>query len=854
MTPAEEILDTALADPRATIEAGEKYLGGLPPDSHSERAITLRAMSLGARYTNRVEASIDFARRAADEAAQAGREDLRLLGLLTMTGSMGIAGRYEEALNIVHSTIDATPETEFSAKFRFQEGGILSMMGKAAEAVEVLELVLPMFRQLGDKASVEITHGQLGLNLTQLGRLAEAEMHLAESLRLASELGETAAIQSTEHNLGLLAAYRGDIPTALEWLQKSDEHLMTMSGSTAPQHVARCEVLISAGLYAEAQKVATWIAHENRQKGDVEHAVNALIVAAEAALLRGDIEQAAELAGETVELTSKETDSVRHARARRIDGEARFILGGPSRELLEDINGIASDLTVSGQLVSAGQAHLLAGRVALALDERDLARQSFDRVASVGTGPIETRLQAHLARGLVRLDAGDTRGATAAVRSGLGLLDKYQAALGASDLRSGIERQGVELATIGLGLALDSRRPRRILEWLDRTRARSLRYQSVLPARDDEVARSLGELRRVEAELRRPEHHNDTELSRRRRRLQEEIAGTDRVRRETKASIERFSVNDLIDSLGTRTLFEIGVHEGSLHAVLVRRGRARLIELGDADQVLSELSQVRFGMRRAARVGRAIDAEAAGRLDEMLLGDFALDTDELVLVPPPSLMAVPWAALPRLWDRIVTVSPSAEMWWRAYQRKTSGNEIVVAGGPDLDVAEGEVAAVASLYPDATSLPPGATVEEVRTHLGGAALAHIASHASFQVENPMFSSLRLGDGDLNVYDIERLEAPPSTVVLSACDSGYTETRSGDELAGLTSALLSMGTRSIVASVGLVPDSEATSALMVRFHRSLLDGLEPAAALAAARAGSSDEPADFIAAASFVCVGG
>lgn len=146
------------------------------------------------------------------------------------------------------------------------------------------------------------------------------------------------------------------------------------------------------------------------------------------------------------------------------------------------------------------------------------------------------------------------------------------------------------------------------------------------------------------------------------------------------------------------------------------------------------------------------------------------------------------------------------------------------------------------------------MEEVTGAIGGARLAHIACHATFQGENPMFSSLRLGDGDLNVYDIERLVSPPSTVVLSACDSGYSDARSGVELAGMTSALLSMGTRTVVASVGLVPDSSATSELMVRFHRRLRAGLEPARALSAAQEESMDDPESLLAAASFICVGG
>jgi CHAT domain-containing protein len=118
---------------------------------------------------------------------------------------------------------------------------------------------------------------------------------------------------------------------------------------------------------------------------------------------------------------------------------------------------------------------------------------------------------------------------------------------------------------------------------------------------------------------------------------------------------------------------------------------------------------------------------------------------------------------------------------------------------------------------------------------------------------MFSSLRLADGDLNIYDIERLGRIPSTVVLSACDSGFTDSRPGEELTGLTSALLRMGAKTVIASVGLVPDSEATRQFMVGFHTGLANGHTPAHALRLARDWVKDTPGGDIAAASFICVG-
>lgn len=853
MPGAEKILRDASADPRHALESGGSYLRTLAGDAHVERSITQRAMSIASRLVGQLDDSISFAREAAESALAGGDERQQLLGLLTMTGSLAISGRLVEALDIIQDAAATTEHPELSARFEFQRGAVLDEMGRTGDAIAAFERVLPAFRDLEIRSAILLTANRLGLLLIMTGRLAEAGTYLREAIDLAMELGDNASLHGIEHNLGQLEFYRGDIPRALDWLQKSDAHYMELSGSSAPQHVARSEVLNSVSLHAEAEELASKIADERLKRNDVEHATNALLVAADAALAGGDHVRALRLAKQVLEVGGTELGLIRRGRATRIRGEALLAVEGPSHELLDELSAIAAELAESGQVVASGRAHLLAARVAIAIGERETARSFLEQVAVVRAGPVETRLQSHLARALIGREDGDSRGAAAAVRSGLDLLDEYQSALGATDLRSGIEQQGSELGEIGLGLALESGRPRRILEWVDRTRARALRYQPVVPSGDDAVAKALSELRLIEAELRKPATTNDRHLYRERLRFQQEIARADRVRSETRVLGPDFAIEDLVDTLGDRVLFEIGQHDGRLFAVLVRRGRARVVDIGEADPGLRELSHVRFGMRRAARRGRPVEPASLEALDRLLLGEADLGGSELILVPPPALMAAPWAVLPRLRDKIVTITPSAEMWWRAQQRRETGVGVVVVGGPHLEAAVSEVRAIGRLYDDASTLPPGATVDEVKDAISGASLAHIASHATFQRENPMFSSLRLGDGDLNVYDIERLKCPPSMVVLSACDSGYTETGAGIELAGLTSALLSMGTRSVVASVGLVPDSAATRDLMVRFHRHLAGGMPPAAALSAAQKESLDDASAFVAAASFICVG-
>ena len=79
------------------------------------------------------------------------------------------------------------------------------------------------------------------------------------------------------------------------------------------------------------------------------------------------------------------------------------------------------------------------------------------------------------------------------------------------------------------------------------------------------------------------------------------------------------------------------------------------------------------------------------------------------------------------------------------------------------------------------------------------------------------------------------------------------RPGDELMGLTAALLALGTTTVVASVVPVPD-DATSALMIAMHAELAAGAPAAAALARARTAlDPEDPRHAVAHAGFVCFG-
>ncbi len=141
----------------------------------------------------------------------------------------------------------------------------------------------------------------------------------------------------------------------------------------------------------------------------------------------------------------------------------------------------------------------------------------------------------------------------------------------------------------------------------------------------------------------------------------------------------------------------------------------------------------------------------------------------------------------------------------------------------------EAAAVGVLVPRPVLLLEGEmTTEALRRLLVQATLVHLATHADFRQDNPLFSYLQLADGRLTAHDLEGIRLPASLVVLSACETGRGGELGGDMM-GLTQAFLAAGARSLVASLWQVFDP-ATATLMERFYRLLADGSDPEQALA------------------------
>jgi tetratricopeptide (TPR) repeat protein len=119
-------------------------------------------------------------------------------------------------------------------------------------------------------------------------------------------------------------------------------------------------------------------------------------------------------------------------------------------------------------------------------------------------------------------------------------------------------------------------------------------------------------------------------------------------------------------------------------------------------------------------------------------------------------------------------------------------------------------------------------DKLRRYGQTAGKLHIAAHGIFRADNPMFSSIKLGDSWLNLFDIFNLQLGAELTVLSACETGMSAVWEGDELLGLARGFLYAGTPSLVVSLWTVND-RSTAQLMRHFYEGLQNGLNKARAL-------------------------
>ncbi|MPZ72801.1 MAG: CHAT domain-containing protein [Nitriliruptorales bacterium] len=866
---AAEALQLAQAQPSEARALATRVLGESTANAGA-RSVAQEALGLAAKEMHDLDGSLVALRQSVDIAARAGLRERTAHARMSLAFVLLSRGEPQQALREANLAARVLRGRD-AARLHMRRGVIFQRLGRLDDALAAYHMALPVLRRAGDRLWEARLLSNRGVLHVYRSEFPAAERDLQRAAELHDQLGQKLAAAQTRHNLGFAAARRGDVPTALAWYDDADLAYGELGLIDWVGVADRCELLLTARLLDEAREFASHAVAALTRSGTQSDLSEARLTLANAALLDGDYQTAREVAERA------HAEFVRQGRrrwattARYAILRARWLEGERSHELQIAAGRTAGALARSGWDVAAADSRLIAARIALARgDLRAALRMSAATSAVRQHGPVELRARAWHAEALLRLARGNSRGADAALRAGMRALDRHRATLGSTELRVHVAGHAGDIATLALRLAVEAGDANRTLRWAERWRAGTLFLRPVRPPDDARLNDDLVELRATMARL------DDAALAgedtrpllRRQAALERSLQRRSRrTQAEKTDSSESLRVAALTDALGDRALVEMVAIDDELYAAVVAGGRVRLRRLGSQRAAVAEIDALQFALRRLAgqqRSGRrpnvARDAAryAAQRLDELLMHPVMNDIVDrpLVVVPTGPLHALPWSFLPSCTHRSVTVAPSALLWQRAATRdpgKRRSGDVVFVGGDDPPHAAAEVTTLHQQYPDSRLLVgSAATTQAVTTALDGAAIAHLACHGRFRADNPLFSCLQLADGPLTVYDLERLGTAPRVLLLSACESGLSAVRSGDELMGLSSALFSLGTTTLIASVTPVPDA-GTRAFMVEVHDQLRRGASPATALARARMASASEDADDVAAAAFVCLG-
>ena len=506
------------------------------------------------------------------------------------------------------------------------------------------------------------------------------------------------------------------------------------------------------------------------------------------------------------------------------------------------------------------------GALALARGEWPRALALFERAIAQATPASRTGMLTWLEAGRAQaLDGlGRTDEAVAAARASVGHIEAVRGDLSGPELRSGLLDHKQDIYHRAVRLALKAGRPDEAFALAERSRARAfldlLGSHTVLSkgqtrALVTEEVRLRAQLAEARARAQDADEHGESEAT---RRLidaaeREYAAFLERVRKENREQASLMTVEPIlvaeIQALlpEDTSLLEYLVDDHAVILWVVDRTRLTVYQLpGDRRALAGEVSRFRKAIERQDPLeGVLVQARALSR---RLLGSAleSLAGRRLLIVPHGVLHYLPFSALRTAgdhWlieDHSLSTLPSASVLrFLAGEGASAPAPALAVGDPAagtemaLRWASHEARLVGQRLRDATVLVGAeATEARVKALLGSTGLAHFATHAAFDEDDPLSSALYLApgegeDGRLEVRELLGLDVRARLVVLSGCETGLGRLSNGDELVGLQRAVLYAGAPAVITTLWRINDRASFELVRAFYDRLEKEG--PADAL-------------------------
>ncbi|MDQ6618149.1 MAG: CHAT domain-containing tetratricopeptide repeat protein [Pseudomonadota bacterium] len=790
--------------------------------------------------------------------------------------ALSMLGRYDEAVTTAehaHADFIRDGDQRAAAKVSLNLGSLHLRRDHYRRAASNYRDAAVLFARVRDPQHSIMADIGMADALTAQGAFEEALRIYARAGMRAATHGFPVLSAMQAESLALLELARGHYAEALAGFERSRR---AYEGLGMPQHLAIAEkqladaylelrlvpealALFSEALARfEAQEMIDDVAWTTVQQGRAHalagHADGAISALASAAAMFEEQQNTAGAA--TVALARAELDLA--------NGDATAAL----RFAHEAAEGFRSAALAERELrAQAVEADALLEAGSLIEAERTFAAV-LERARAIQVIGVQVRCLT--GQGIVALARHDVGSARAAFHAAIRMFDEQRRALPGDELRDAFLADHLrpyrELLRIELGEHAGTgthQTATRVLHQLELFRARALGERLAAPQDGEEnpatletrarvnwlrrrvtsvgdeggdISVPLADLRSAESEL----------LERARRQRLVGVSGSGAPLDDEASDLEalqgRLREGDV--------LVEYGRHDDELFACTVTRDEVLVHRaLGSWSDVQAMVRSARFQIE-ALRHGTTPIARhlpmlaqrtqlRMHRLHDVLwapLGAAVGTAQRVLIVPHGALGALPFCALHDgsryLAERVdVAVVGSARLGARGLVRDTRPPKqaLLMGVSRSLPHAAREVAFVASLLPGVRAfIDEAATVQAFTAHSGDADLIHLACHAQFRSDNPMFSALQLNDGAITAESVERLSLRSATVVLSACETALAGESAGDEMFGLVRGFVVAGAARVVASLWPIEDA-ATEAMMATFYTALRAGAAPSVAL-------------------------
>lgn len=545
---------------------------------------------------------------------------------------------------------------------------------------------------------------------------------------------------------------------------------------------------------------------------------------------------------------------------------------GDAQSALQGAGDAAARLDSAGIRGWALQARALQASAAAAAGRLEAARALFTQTLAEAEGVAPVRWACHAGLGELAWREGDAARARQHVEAALRGLEQTQALLPGDAFRTAFAADADALHERLVRLALaEGRPPAEVLDAIERGRARALALAiaeaGVAEVDDSAALAALTALNWVRQRRRDALAGGDHEAmnalageeAQREHELLEARRRAQLLRTPARAAA---NVPPAFTAAGAHAALAPGQAVIAFHArgerwlacVVTPQG-TQAIALDGAGvearlrSLRLQLDALRFGgtqrlrgehgaqlLQRARAHLQALHAVLWAPLASALQG-----ASRVVVVPHGPLHYLPFAALHdgQAWlveRHALSQSPSVAWAVEALAAASTTPRRALAlgvGGAGLAHVEAEARAVAACFDDARLLlGAGATQAALREAAAGTDVLHLACHAHFRADNPLFSALELADGPLALHATPSLGLQAQLVTLSACETGVSRLAPGNEAIGLVRGFLLAGVRTVLASAWAVDDA-ATAELMREFYRRLRGGEAAPAALAGAQ---------------------